>query len=445
MAGGSGPGSTRGFYGWWIVGAGFSLEALIGALMFHSYGAYVVVLREEFGWSKTMLSAAFAMARAESGIFGPLQGWLTDRFGPQALIRVGMAIFGVGFMLLSQIGSPTTFFLTFFMLAVGSSLGGYLPISVAIVNWFRRRRALALSISSTGMSVGGLLTPIVVFGLTYIGWRWTAFLSGVLVLLAGLPLSGIVRHRPEAYGLRPDGDTADAASGTSVSSGPAPIDFTAREAMRAPAFWLIAAGHGSALLVVSAVMVHLVVHVTERLGYSLRQASAIVALMTVVQIAGQLGGGLAGDRFSKRAIVVGCMAAHATALFLLASATTLWMVVIFAVLHGLAWGIRGPLMAAMRADYFGSASFGMIQGISSMVVMLGMMAGPLVAGILADRTGSYRIGFQVLAVGAAMGSLFFLLAKRPDPPHRGAATESGPALRVLETRSAATPSAIERR
>ena len=82
MSGGArGGGSGRGFYGWWIVGAGFSLEALIGALMFHSYGAYVVVLREEFGWSKTMLSAAFAMARAESGILGPVRGWLTDRFG----------------------------------------------------------------------------------------------------------------------------------------------------------------------------------------------------------------------------------------------------------------------------------------------------------------------------------------------------------------------------
>ena len=428
MARVTGPGSTRSFYGWWIVGAGFSLEALIGALMFHSYGAYVVVLREEFGWSKTMLSAAFAMARAESGILGPVQGWLTDRFGPQVLIRVGMTIMGIGFMLLSQIGSPTTFFLTFFMLALGSSLGGYLPISVAIVNWFRRRRALALSISSAGMSVGGLLTPIVVVGLTQLGWRWTAFISGVLVLLLGLPLSRIVRHRPAAYGLRPDGDTAE----TATVAGPArtrtaPIDFTAREAMRAPSFWLIAAGHGSALLVVSAVMVHLVVHVTERLGYSLRQAAGIVALMTVVQLAGQLGGGFAGDRFSKRAIVVGCMAAHAIALFLLASATALWMVVVFAVLHGLAWGIRGPLMAAIRADYFGSASFGMIQGISSMVVMLGMMAGPLVAGIIADRTGSYQTGFRVLAVCAGLGSIFFMLARRPEPPHRATAAIPEPA------------------
>ena len=107
------------FYGWWIVGAGFVIEALMGALFFHAYGAYVVVLRREFGWSKTMFSAAFSMARAESGILGPVQGWLTDRFGPRTLIRIGLAIFSVGFMLFSQIGSPLAFFLTFFLMALG--------------------------------------------------------------------------------------------------------------------------------------------------------------------------------------------------------------------------------------------------------------------------------------------------------------------------------------
>jgi MFS family permease len=75
-------------------------------------------------------------------------------------------------------------------------------------------------------------------------------------------------------------------------------------------------------------------------------------------------------------------------------------------------------MSAMRADYFGSASFGTITGVSSMVVMLGMMGGPLVAGILADRTGSYEIGFSVLAGLAALGSVFFWLARRPPPPRR---------------------------
>ena len=411
----------RVFYGWWIVGAGFVLEALMGALLFHAYGAYVVLLRGEFGWSKTMFSAAFSMARAESGILGPIQGWLTDRFGPRTMIRVGMIVFGVGFILFSQIGSPLTFFVTFFLIALGSSLGGYLPIAVAIVAWFRRRRSLALSISSTGMPVGGLLTPVVALALTGFGWRWTAFLSGVLILVVGLPIARLVHHRPEPRGEWPDGEPpvpAGTATGDRRSASAAGVDFTPREAMRTPVLWYISLGHGSALLVVSAVTVHLIVHVTEGLGYSLQQATAVVALLTVMQAAGQLGGGWAGDRFSKRAIVVGCMVAHAAGLLLLASATAFSAVAAFAVLHGLAWGIRGPLMSAIRADYFGSASFGTITGISSMVVMFGMVGGPIIAGVLADRTGSYEMGFRILAGLAALGSIFFVLARRPSPPRR---------------------------
>jgi MFS family permease len=366
-----------------------------------------VLLREEFGWSKTILSAAFAMSRAESGILGPVQGWLTDRFGPRALIRVGMTIFGVGFLLFSRIDGPVVFFLTFFMMALGSSLGGYLPVSVAIVTWFRRRRALALSISGMGMSTGGLLAPVVVLSLTRYGWRWTAVASGLLVLAVGVPLAQIVRHRPETYGLRPDGDFAEPLRGVDTRN------FTARQALRTRAFWFISLGHGAALLVVSAVMVHMVIHVTERLGYSLHQAGVVVALLTVMQATGQFSGGWLGDRFSKRRICAACMLGHATALMVLALASAYWMVLLFAVVHGLSWGMRGPLMAAIRADYFGSASFGTITGVSSMIVMFGMILGPLVAGVLADRTGSYVPGFSVLAALAAAGSVAFVRARRP--------------------------------
>jgi MFS family permease len=402
------------FYGWWIVAAGFGIEFLIGALMFHAYGAYAVKLREEFGWSKTLLSAAFAMSRAESGILGPVQGWLTDRFGPRVLIRVGMGVFGVGFLLFSRTDGPVVFFLTFFMMALGSSLGGYLPVSVAIVTWFRRRRALALSISGMGMSTGGLLAPLIAFSLTHVGWRWTAVASGLLVLALGAPLAQVVRDRPEAYGLRPDGEAA----GAGAASAPAgePRSFTARQALATRAFWYVSLGHGAALLVVSAVMVHMVIHVTERLGYSLHQAGAVVAVLTVMQATGQLSGGWLGDRFSKRWICAGCMLGHASALLVLAFASTFWMVLLFAMLHGLSWGMRGPLMAAIRADYFGAASFGTITGVSSMVVMFGMVLGPLVAGILADRTGSYVPGFSVLAALAAAGSVAFARARRPRQP-----------------------------
>src|SRR2546428_5396520 len=283
-----------------------------------------------------------------------------------------------------------------------------------MVPWFGGRRALALGIGGMGMSTGGLLARVTALSLTRFGWRWTAVASGLLVLAIGVPLAQIVRHRPEAYGLRPDGDVPASDTVRVVDT----RNFTARQALATRAFWFISLGHGAALLVVSAVMVLMVIHVTERLGYSLHQAGVVVALLTVMQAVGQFSGGWLGDRVSKRRICAACMLGHATALMVLALASAYWMVLLFAVLHGLSWGMRGPLMSAIRADYFGSGSFGTISGLSSTIVMFGMMGGPIIAGVLADRTGSYAWGFGVLAALAALGSVFFLFARRPEPPRR---------------------------
>ena len=94
------------------------------------------------------------------------------------------------------------------------------------------------------------------------------------------------------------------------------------------------------------------------------------------------------------------------------------MLVAFAVLHGTAWGLRGPFMQAIRADYFGRAAIGMILGLSYMIIIIGQMGGPLIAGAFADATGNYRAGFTLLAILAGLGSSFFLLAKKPARPAR---------------------------
>ena len=91
------------FYGWYIVSAAGGLQLLSGLLWMHSYGAYVVLLQDEFGWSKALVAGAFALTRIESGILGPLQGWLTDKYGPRNVLGVGVVIFGIGFMAFSQI------------------------------------------------------------------------------------------------------------------------------------------------------------------------------------------------------------------------------------------------------------------------------------------------------------------------------------------------------
>jgi MFS family permease len=107
------------------------------------------------------------------------------------------------------------------------------------------------------------------------------------------------------------------------------------------------------------------------------------------------------------------MFAHTAGLVLIAFADSAGIVFLFAMLHGLAWGIRGPLMVALRADYFGPSSFGTIMGFSSLIVMLGMSTGPIFAGYMADLQGNYEMGFVYLAIAAFLGSFCFLAATPP--------------------------------
>ena len=416
----------RVFYGWWMVAAGAGAQAVIGVLFNQAFSTYAAVLRSEFGWSRSELSAAFAMARVESGLLGPVEGWLLDRFGPRRVMVLGIVLLGAGLIAFSFINSLLFFYLSYFLMAIGATLGGFLAITVALVSWFNRHRAKSLAITQIGFATGGLMIPFTVAAIEQFGWRPTAFVSGFIIWGLGIPLAMLMRHRPEMYGDTPDGlpvMAAGAAGGAGHHSRHAVAmdgseDFTARQAIRTSGFWFISLGHASALLVVSAVMVHVVLHLTEGLGYTLGGASRVIALMTGMQIVGQISGGFLGDRFDKRILATGCMVLHAVALVLLAFATNVAMVIAFAMLHGLAWGTRGPLMQAIRADYFGTSNFGKIMGISSMIVTLGNTTGPLLAGLVADKTGNYEVGFTILAVGALLGSLFFVAARKPTPPQR---------------------------
>lgn len=410
------------FYGWWIVCGAFGVQLILNALLMQSFGAYVSVLQDAFGWSKSALAGAFSAQRVQSGVLAPVQGWLLDRYGPRRVMRVGMVIFGVGLMLFSLVNTLPQFYGAFMVIALGASLAGPMSLMTTLVNWFQRRRATALGVAQMGMSVGGLLVPVVAYALVHFGWETTAFWSGVIVLVVGLPLTQVMRSRPEDYGEIPDGHDAlarrDAQRERVASVGADEPQFTVRQAMATRAFWFISLGHASAVLVVSAVMVHLIVHLNEGLGYSLPKAATIVSVMTVCQMVGLPLGGMLGDRFEKRRIATFAMFGHCIALLMLAYATNLVMVLAFAVVHGVAWGMRGPLMQAIRADYFGRKAFAQVMGVSSVIVMMGMTSGPLIAAVMADRLGNYRLGFTVLGLAAGVGSIFFILLKQPESNQR---------------------------
>lgn len=403
------------FWGWWIVAGAVGLKFLLSVLLLQSYGTYAAVWREEFGWSATALALAFSLQRAETGLLGPFQGWLLERFGARTIMRIGAVVLGTGFILLSQIQTLVTFFAVFLLMALGSSLMGPLSVMTVVIRWFDRKRATALALTQTGMSMGGLAVPLIAWAILGFGWRTVAVASGIIIVLFGLVLTQLMRGRPEDYGLSPDGENKSVAlSGQRDASGAdTKVNYKTRQALKTRAFWFVSVGHALAVMVVSAVLVHLIVHLNEGLGYSIEASAVFFAIMTGCTMLGQLGGGFIGDRFSKRKIAALAMLGHSSAILVLALSATLPGVLYFVLVHGLSWGIRGPLMGAIRADYFGRKSFPTIMGFSSMIVMLGSISGPIIAGVLADMLGSYRLGFMILSGFALSGAVFFIFAKKP--------------------------------
>ena len=418
------------FYGWYIAAAGFLSQFMFGVLMFHSFGTYVALMQADFGWSRTTFSFAFAAQRIESGVLGPIQGWVIDTYGPRKVMIIGLVLFSLGFILLSRVESLPLFYISFTLIAIGSSLGSFLSVLVAIVNWFRRRRVLATGILTMGFAVGGLTATPMALLIEGIGWRDAAFASGVVGLVVGLPIAAVVRHRPEPYGMLPDG--VDSASQIAGEAEQIEWSMTAREALTTSAFWFLALGQSSALLVIGSLMVHLVIYIHEDLGYALGLAALAVTIQTLGQIVGQLLATLFGDRVPKRPFVILALLGHSAAMLLLALAEGLPMIYVAVVINGMAWGSRGPLMMGLRADYFGPRRFGTIMGFSSLVIMLGMIIGPIFAGVMYDQTGSYRTGFIVLALVAALGSVMFLMVRPPPERERWLAE----AERMAASRSA---------
>lgn len=409
------------FHGWKVVGAGSIIQALHSGLIIQAFGSYAVLLEQQFGWSKTVISTAYSFNRAESGLLGPIQGWALGRFGARRVMRIGIVILAIGFALFSRIQTPAQFIGAFFVMAIGAGLSGFLTITTETVKWFERNRSRALSFTMIGFSIGGLATPGVVWLLETFGWRTTALASGLAILAVTFPLTTLFGESPSTMRQPVDGiDPDKAAAIRPRAEGVSDVHFTAREALRTRAFWMISFGHASALLVVGSMIAHLSLYLTSEQDLTLQQAGFVAAGLTALQLVGMIAGGFLGDRMSKRLLCSVAMLGHMTGLLVLTIASNWTLITVFIVLHGLSWGVRGPLMQALRADYFGSTSFGQIMGLSSVILMLGIVGGPLLAGVLADVTGSYQTGFTILALLAGAGMLFFALASPPEPPARTA-------------------------
>ena len=405
----------RVYTGWRIVGANSVVWSLQSMIWVQGYGNMAVELRDQFGWSKSFLSFVYAGTRAETAVFGPIQGRAIGTRGIKTVMRTGAVLGLVGFLAIAWADTRAEFVVAMLILALAMSLIGFLTITSATVRWFERRRARAMSILTMGFAFGGFCAPILVWGFDRIGWRPTIIIAGSILSCAAWWAAAIANRTPDDVDEPMDGLPADDADVAPKAEGVTDRHYTAGEAMRTRGFWMISLGHGAALLVVSSSMAHLALYLTEDRNYSAARAALVAGIVPLFQIVGTALGGFLGDRMNKRLIAGIAMLMHGAALIILVWIDHVAAVGAFVVLHGIAWGVRGPQMQAIRADYFGSTAFASIMGWSQIIVTMGSIAGPVLAGVLADSTGDYQLGFTILGVAAAFGVVFWILAAPPAP------------------------------
>ena len=428
------------FYGWWIVSISAGADALKHGTFNRGFTFYVNPLSKELGVGVAIVSLAEMLGRLEGGLQGPLMGWLNDKFGPRFIMVLGGGTSGLGFILLGLTSNYVYFLLVFIgLLSLGFRAGYNNALMPAINQWFRRHRALAMAVAGMGSPLGGILIAPLMGLLVYeIGWRNAAFISGTAILAVVLPLAFLVYRSPEEKGLLPDGvkpSGVPQAPSTNVSAqatqsgafrpSPGEPDFTAREAMKTPAFWLLvwAVGlrntvHSGMQFLLAPIIIWFLMGSGRLEDESVRLAALLVGLLSLSSLVMNPIVGWLGDSWSKQRLSsVAMLGGALSVVMLLNHSGTLWQAALFVVLLAVS-ETANPLAWAIMGDFFGRRSYATLRGWQHLPDQMMSMSTPVWMGFIYDSTGSYYWALVPLAAIYTMASVSYLVIPRPKPPVR---------------------------
>ena len=344
-----------------------------------------------------------SLQRTESGAISPFVGWFVDKFGPRNVMLFGTGLTALGFILLSRIQELWQFYAAFLVLTIGLSFGTFLIVTTAVANWFVENRSKALSITMAGSGLGGVLVPVIIWLIATTDWRTGLVVVAIGHLVIGIPVSFVMKSRPEDYGLLPDGalpEEPDELSGsedaarrrTALSS---EVNMTTRQALTSRVFWQLAIAMGVSGMVISA-SIHQIPAITS-FGISRNIAGFAILGVSLFSVAGRLGSGFFGDRLDKRHVIAVSLLLQFVGTMVFAFSSELWHLAIFIVTWGVGFGASIPVRFALIADLFGRRHYGSIMGtLMTTSAIFGVIA-PVLVGWLFDIRGNYREPFALMA------------------------------------------------
>jgi sugar phosphate permease len=405
------------FYGWIVLAclgcAGFSRQAAAVATL----SVFVEPLTQGFHWSRAALSGAVSLGGVLAAVASPLIGPALDRHGGRLVLCLAVLVTGLTTMLLSRTASLFEFYALYCIARMNWAGPFDLGIYSTLSKWFIVRRAFATSVANLAQMAGLVAMPLIAeFAMLQGSWRdgWLAIGSTVLVV-GFVPTLMFLARRPEDLGLRPDGPLA-AASGADPKSGrSAPRfepDFSRREAMATPSFWLLLLYTVLVYPVQAGVSLHQAPYLIER-GIAPAIAATVVSTFSLTAAVGSIACGFLPSRLPIRTPLVLTGAALAAGVFVMLEIATTVEAYIAASLFGLGIGGIMTLLPVAWADYFGRANYGAIRGVVLSAQVLAQAAGPLFSGALRDWTGNYRLSLECFTALAGFSVIAALAAQRP--------------------------------
>ena len=317
----------------------------------------------------------------------------------------------LGFLLLSRVSTLPMFYGAFALIAIGTGACADNILMSAISNWFRRKARVAVSIVSSGWGISGLLIPGVTKLIDTLQWPMAMFIVGLGMLVTVLPMSLVIRHKPENYGYQLDGEVTGVIETDKVETltFSRETNISTRQALKTRVLWVLAITAFCQSFAVGATVTHIMPYLSS-LGIERSLSSFIALIIPIITIGGRLCSGWLSNIFgSKKILMFGLISiAIGLLIFSYITSTIIWLLAPAVITFSLGWGLAVTTRITSVRDYFGRNSFGSIFGFIMGVTMLGTVIGTPFAGWIFDVQGTYQYAWLGCSVLALIGGMTML-------------------------------------
>lgn len=388
----------------WIVVAALFMIGVVAFGMRFSFGVFFKSLQADFGWSRANTSAVFSVYMALSAMFVILGGWALDRYGAKRLFALTGFFIALSLMLTSKVTASWQLFITYsFFFALGTA-----PIYVnsmsTVSRWFTTRRGLALGIVSSGNSIGMIVISLIsAYLISSYGWQNSYFILSLAAFFILIPCALLLKKPPLTITVPP------ATGGKHDDKAP---ELSLSQATKHKSFWLLLV----ILFLVSSCSYSLLTHVvphTIDIGISPIKAASMLSLIGIGSLMGRLVMGKASDSIGSKQGFLICALLLGTTMLWLVGISNIWMLYIFTIVFGFAFGATAPLNAALIGESFGLRHVGLIMGVIEIGWELGAASGPALAGYIFDISGSYSPAFMGGGIAALLATILLLFLGKP--------------------------------